>query len=219
MATTLEPKWHLADKYKDVFFDGTLYELPPLREINHNINLKDPNQIQKPQPIKPKERYMDQLREKIDEELKSGRIYRSTDSSSCALFMLPRNKKDATKARFLHDLRQRNKNTILDLTPIPDQQLIIRTLARAKFRSKIDLKDGYHQVRINPDHEKYTAFTTPFGTFRTRIMQMGDCNAPATFMKLMTHVLRDGLGRWCFVYLDDILIFSDTYKDHLNHIR
>ena len=48
---------------------------------------------------------------------------------------------------------------------------------------------------------------------------MGDCNAPATFVKLMTHVLREGLGRWCFVYLDDILIYSETYKDHLNHIR
>ena len=57
------------------------------------------------------------------------------------------------------------------------------------------------------------------GTFRCRYMQQGDCNAPATFMKLMNYILRDGIGRFLYVYLDDIFIYSDTYEDHKNHIR
>ena len=68
---------------------------------------------------------------------------------------------DATKARFLHDLRNRNKNVVLDKTPIPDQDLIRNAVARAKYRSKIDLTDAYHQVRINPKHEKHAGFRTP----------------------------------------------------------
>src|SRR5258705_1271714 len=123
------------------------------------------------------------------------------------------------EARFLHDLKDRNDNTYPNKTPIPDIPSIINCIARHPYRSKIDITNAYHEVRILPEHEKYAAFATPFGTFRTRVMQQGDCNAPATMMKLMHSIFQDMLGIKVFIYLDDILIFSKTLEDHIETIR
>ena len=165
-----------------------------------------------PRRIRPTEKFLPQLRDKIDQELASGRIYPTQDSSACSMFMIQKHdKKD--QARFLHDLVDRNTNTRKDNTPIPDIPSIINTVARHPYRSKIDLTDDNHNIRINPDDEKYTAFYTPYGTYRTRVMQQGDCNAPATFMKLMNWIFQDMLGRSVYVYLDDILIFSKTKEN------
>ena len=89
-------------------------------------------------------------------------------------------KKDG-KLRFVVDCWKQNDNTIKDLTPLPDQDTIRHDVARAKYRSKLDLTDAFEQVQvINRDVWK-TAFSTPFGTYVSRVMQMGDTNAPATF--------------------------------------
>ena len=92
-------------------------------------------------------------------------------------------------------------------------------IARHPYRSKIDLSDGYHQIRIFPPHEQYTAFSTPKGVYRSRVMQQGDCNAPATFMNVMTTIFSKQLGVSVFIYIDDIFIYSATLKDHHQHIR
>ena len=121
--------------------------------------------------------------------------------------------------RFLHYLRARNDITVKDNTPILDITCIINAVAKSKYRSKIDLTDGYHNVRIETESEKYTSFNTPFGTYRTRVMQQGDCNAPATFIKLMNHIFSDMLVRSVYVYLYDIPIFNDTKEDHITTIK
>src|SRR5690606_29178402 len=93
------------------------------------------------------------------------------------------------QARFVVDLRKRNSVTQhLPVDP-GDQDHILHTLARARYRSAIDLKDGYPQVRIHPDDEKFAAFITPQGTFATRTMEQGDCNAPNTFTKIIQHIM------------------------------
>src|SRR5438874_11409211 len=73
---------------------------------------------------------------------------------------------------------------------------ILQTLAALKFRSQIDLSDAYFQVWIHLEHEHLTAFKTPFGMFNSRVMQQGDCNAPTTFSRLISHVLHEYLGRF-----------------------
>ena len=130
---------------------------------------------------------MEQLRQKINSEILSRRIYPVQDSAPSSMFMIKKMDKP-NEARFLHDLVDRNKNTKKDKTPIPDMKLILNTIARHPYRSKIDLTDGYHNVRIAEEDEKYTSFNTPFGTFRTKVMQQGDCNTPATMMQLMHHL-------------------------------
>ena len=123
------------------------------------------------------------------------------------------------RIRPLVGLRARNDNTIKDHSPIPNQQLILNSVGRAKFRSKRDLSDDYFQTRVHPDDEKYNTFKTPFGGFASRIMLQGDTNAPSTFMRVMETVLSEYLGKFVWVYIDDILIFSNTFEEHKMHIH
>ena len=90
-------------------------------------------------------------------------------------------KKKTNKLRTVVDGRQRNDNTIKDVTPLPDQDIIRLDVARVKIHSKIDLSDAYEQVRIVPSDVHKTAFVMIYGTFVSNIMQQGDCNAPSMF--------------------------------------
>ena len=155
-------------EFPNVFPDKKPTELPPLRKINHPIDLvdKDKHQHMRPKRIRPSEAFLPQLRDKINAELETGRIYPTQDSAACSMFMIKKHDKQ-NKARFLYDLVDRNANTRKDNTPIPDIPSIINTVARQPCRSKIDLTDGYHNVRIEPESEEFTSFYTPFGTFRT----------------------------------------------------
>src|SRR5947199_3710548 len=123
-------------------------------------------------------------------------------------------------ARFVTDFRARNLNTVKDQYPLPHIPTILNHLAKAKYRSKIDLMDAYFQIRVEPEDEKHTAFKTPDGQmYNSRVMQQGDCNSPSTFMRIINYILQSFLGIFIFVYLDDIFIYSDTLKDHIDHIK
>ena len=94
-------------------------------------------------------------------------------------------KKNGT-LRTVFDLRQQNDNTWKDVTPFPEQDVIRHDIARARFRSKLDMTEAYEQTRIKPEDVPKTTFSTIFGTFQSQVIQMGDCNAPSTFQRLMT---------------------------------
>jgi hypothetical protein len=90
--------------------------------------------------------------------------------------------------------------------------------ARAKYRSKIDMSDAYEQIRIIGEDVWKTAFATVYGTFVSHTMQIGDCNAPATFQRIMTMVFQEFIGRFVHVYLDDIFIYSNSIEEHERHL-
>ena len=96
-------------------------------------------------------------------------------------------KKNST-LRTVFDLQQQNENTWKDVTPFPDQDAIHHDIARAKFRSKLDMTEAYEQMCIRPEDVGKMTFSTIFGMFQSRVMQMGDCNAPSTFQRLMTTI-------------------------------
>jgi len=127
-------------------------------------------------------------------------------------------KKDG-RIRTVVDARQRNDNTIKDVTPLPDQEIIREDVARAKYRSKIDLADAYEQVRVEPKDVHKTTFSTILGTYVSNVVQQGDCNAPATFQQLMTSIFRDVIGRSNHAYLDDVFTYSDSIEDHERYLR
>ena len=105
------------------------------------------------------------------------------------------------------------------MTPFPDQDIIRKDMARAAYRSKLDMSEAYKQIRIVPEHIHMTAFATVLGTFRSQVMQMGDCNAPSMFQRLMTAIFRDCISRFIHVYLDDIFIYSCSIKEHKNTLE
>ena len=207
-------------EFEHVFPLKKLTALLPLRPINHNIDFIDDAAYKALQPrrFKPIEAFLPHLRDNIDAEEKTGSVYAAQDCSACSIFMIKKYDKP-NEVRFLDDLRARNDIIVKDKTPIPDITCIINAVASYQCRYKIDLTDGYHNVRIEEDSEQYTSFNTPLGTYRTGVMQLGDCNAPATFIKLMNFIFGDMLGRSIYIHLNDKLIFNKTNNDHMASIK
>lgn len=161
-------------------------------------------------------------REKKSEYLKSGRWRVSARRNASPLLILwkPKPSPDGKKRiRTVVDKWEQNSNTLKLLSPLPDMETMLRNAAKHKYRSLIDRKDAYEQIRIVPEHVGRTLFNMPDGTMESLVLQQGDCNGGATYQALMNHIFAPYIRVFMDVDLDDILIYSDTVEEHIEHVK
>ena len=199
----------------DDIMHGVPEELPPVRGVNHHINLIDEGKRYNYHLPRCPDSLKVQLMEKIERYTRAGWWESVQTEQAAPMLCIP--KKDG-RLRTAIDCRKRNTNTVKDVTPFPDQDQIRLDVARAKVRSKIDFSDAYEQVRVHPADVPKTAFASIYGTYISHTMQIGDCNAPATFQRVMTMIFRDFIGIFLHVYLDDLFVYSNSIEEHENHL-
>ncbi|KAI2646712.1 Transposon Tf2-6 polyprotein [Labeo rohita] len=156
------------------------------------------------------------MEEYVADGLRAGTIRPSSSPTAAGFFFV---KKKDGGLRPCVDYRGLNQITVKNRHPLPLTNTALDAVSGAHFFTKLDLRSAYNLVRIREGDEWKTAFITPTGHYETLVMPFGLCNSPAAFQHFINDVLRDMLGRWCYAYLDDILIYSKTLEEHTQHVR
>ncbi|GJR28724.1 putative nucleotidyltransferase, ribonuclease H [Tanacetum coccineum] len=202
-------------EFADVFPDE-LPGLPPAREIEFGIELIPGAEPISKAPYRMAPVELKELKEQLQEMLENGFIRPSVSPWGAPVLFVK--KKDGSM-RLCIDYRELNRITIRNRYPLPRIDDLFDQLQGAKYFSKIDLRSGYHQLRVREQDISKTAFRTRYGHYEFLVMPFGLTNAPTVFMDLMNRIFHEYLDKFVIVFIDDILVYSKSEEEHEQHLR
>ncbi|GJU71081.1 putative reverse transcriptase domain-containing protein [Tanacetum coccineum] len=205
----------IVSEFQDVFPEE-LPGIPPIRDVEFNIELIPGAEPISKAPYRMAPIELKELKDQLQELLERGFIRPSVSPWGAPVLFVK--KKDGSM-RLCIDYRELNKITIRNRYPLPRIDDLFDQLQGAKHFSKIDLRSGYHQLRVKEQDISKTAFRTRYGHYEFLVMPFGLTNAPAVFMDLMNRVFHEFLDKFVIVFIDDILVFSKSKEEHEEHLR
>ena len=214
-ASEVDAIHRLTDQFQDIFEEPKV--LPPFRRNHdHKIVLKEVSNPVNQRPYRYAVQQKNEIDKMIQDLLQAGTVQPSSSPYASPVVLVK--KKDNTW-RLCVDYRKFNEMTVKDRFPIPLIEDLMDELGGSCIYSKIDLRAGYHQVRMAENDIHKTAFRTHSGHYEYLVMPFGLTNAPATFQGLMNHVFSKCLRKFVLIFFDDILIYSSSLEEHLVHLR
>lgn len=188
--------------------------------IQHKIHTKDEIPVHTKSYRYPNIHKLE-IEKQIDEMLQDGIIQNSISPWTSPIWIVPK-KIDSSgkpKWRLVIDYRKLNEKTVDDKFPMPNIEEILDKLGRSVYFTTIDLKSGFHQIKVDKKDRPKTAFSTDKGHFEFIRMPFGLKNAPATFQRAMNILLSNLIGKCCLVYMDDIIVFGASLQQHLDNLN
>ena len=204
-------------KYKALFVDEVPGGLPPPRVIDHTIPLVPEAQIARAGAPRATKDEIDAMRTQLQQLLQKGWITRTSSPFAAPAMMVPKkgDPPGSPGSRMVINYRALNAITIAAEFPLPVIEDILQLLQGAKVFTIMDMEQGFHQVRMNPQDRYKTAFRTFMGQFEWVVMPFGLKGAPSTFQAIMNHMFFDLIGQGVIVYIDDLLVYAKTMEEHI----
>jgi hypothetical protein len=202
-------------EFPDVFSED-LPGMPSDRDVEFIIELQSGTTPISRRPYKMTPKELAELKVQLNELLDKGYIRLSCSPWSYPVFFV---KKKGQSLRLCVDYRPLNAVTIKNKYPLPHIDILFDQLTSARVFSKVDLRSGYHQIKIHSEDIPKTAFSIRYGLYEYLVISFGLTNAPAHFIYLMNSVFMPELDKFVMVFIDDILIYSMSEEEHAQHIR